>query len=238
MTAIHLDDERLQRLLHGELDAVAAAAARAHLAGCTACSARLGEAEREERAVFDLLDQLDRTAPAVSVAHVIARGASGARWARWGRRAAVIALALAVAGTAYALPGSPLRAWVDRLVGRAPQHSPVGGGPAGVAVTPGARFTIVFTAPQDRGVVTVSLVDGGEVVARRLGGSASFTSDEDRLTISNVGAQADYEVDLPRGAPWIEVRVAERQLLVKDGDRTTTDVPRDAQGRWVVALRR
>ena len=52
MTAIHLDDERLQRLLHGELDTAAAAAARDHLAGCAACAARLDEAERDEQAVF------------------------------------------------------------------------------------------------------------------------------------------------------------------------------------------
>ena len=65
MTAIHLDDERLQRLLHGELDTAAAAAARDHLAGCAACAARLDEAERDEQAVLGLLEKLDDATPAV-----------------------------------------------------------------------------------------------------------------------------------------------------------------------------
>ena len=235
---MHLDVERIQRLLHGELDAAAERTARDHLAGCAECRASVADAEREDARVFGLLGTLGSAVPAVSAGHVVARARADAA-ARWGRRAAVVALSLGAASVAYALPGSPVREWVREVVrwvrGPAPQD-PVQDGPAGVAVEAGAAFRIVFTHEQARGVVTVMVVDRQDVAARRLGGAARFTSDEDRLVIDNAGAIADYEIELPQSTPWIELRVGGRRALLKDGDRVITDAPVDARGRYVVRL--
>ena len=142
----HLDDETVQRLLHGELEPAAEAAAHAHLAGCAACREQLetarGEearllallrrldhaapdvsvadiAARDDEHVFELLRSLDHAPPPVSAGHVAARAGSGSRTpARW---AAGILLMMAAGGLAYAAPGSPVRGWIDGLVRSEPQ---------------------------------------------------------------------------------------------------------------------
>lgn len=237
---MHLEEEQVQRLLHGE---PVASAVRAHVAECAACAARVAEAQREEGRVFALLSLVDAPVSRPSVdAHGLAIRARRLV-APWLRRAAAAVLALAAAGAAYAIPGSPVPAWVDRVVawvgatssGEAP---PGGGGgdPSGIAVVPGPRFTIVFAVEQARGGVTVWLTGGAEIVARRLGGPATFTTDVDRLTVENAGATADYEIELPRGAPWVEIRVGARRVLLKEGLRIATEAPEDARGRFLVPL--
>lgn len=181
-------------------------------------------------------------------AATVARRARASAAAAWGRRAAGILLALATAGAAYAAPGSPLPGWMARLAGRsvvpAPARPPAGPPPApeptlatgGIVVAPGARFAIQFAAAQPVGVAVVSLADGPDIVARSSGGPATFTTDESRLTIGNRGSSASYEIELPRGAPRIELLLGDRRLLLKDDARVTTAAPVDARGRWTVRL--
>ena len=233
---MHLEDEQIQRLLHGELAAAAEAAVRGHLAACADCRGKLEEAEREEERIFDLLHRMDHAPPAADAETVAARARGEAvRWRRW---AAGVALTLTAAGAAYAAPGSPLPALVARVAewvaGSAPR--PAEPGPAGIAVEPSERFTIVFGTPQIRGAVAVSLTEGSRIVARRLSGTATFTTGADYLTIENGGSTADYEVELPRSTPWVEIRLGARRLLLKDGTHVVTDAPVDAGGRYLLAL--
>ncbi len=234
---MHLEVEQIQRLLHGELDAPGGAAGRGHLAACADCRGQVAEAEREEKVILGLLRQVDHPSPAVHAEALAARARRGSsRWLRW---AAGVLLSLTVAGVAYAAPGSPLPVWLDRVVEwvAGPAPAPGDPGPAGVAVEPGARFTIGFEAEQERGIAAVSLTDGSIVVARRLGGSAAFTSDVGHLAIANDGSTADYEIELPRSAPWVEIRIGANRVLLKDGSRVITDAPVDARGRYLVPLR-
>jgi len=233
---MHLEVEQIQRLLHGELDAPGQAAVRGHLAACADCRGQIEEAEREEELILGLLRQVDHASPAVHADALVARARRGTP--RWGRWAAGVLLALTAAGAAYAAPGSPLPVWVDRLVAwvAGPAPVPPEPQPAGVAVQPGERFTIGFEAEQERGTVAVSLTDGATVVARRLAGSATFTTGVDHLAIANGGSSADYEIELPRSAPWVEIRIGARRLLLKEGPRVITDAPVDARGRYLVPL--
>ncbi len=233
---MHLEVEQIQRLLHGELDAPGQAAVRGHLAACADCRGQIEEAEREEELILGLLRQVDHASPAVHADALVARARRGTP--RWGRWAAGVLLALAVAGVAYAAPGSPVPVWVDRLVAwvAGPAPAPAEPQTAGVAVEPGARFTIGFEAEQERGIAAVSLTDGSSVVARRLDGTATFTAGVDHLAIANGGSSADYEIELPRSAPWVEIRVGPRRLLVKDGARIATEAPVDARGRYLLRL--
>lgn len=230
---MHLDDEQVQRVLHGEL---ADAAARAHVATCPVCAARIEAARREEAVVFGLLRRLDHAAPGVAAATVAARAQGRARQRlRW---AAGVLLGLTLAGAAYAAPGSPLPAVVGRIAAwlRREPPPPVDSG-AGIVVVPGARFTIVFASEHAAGTVTVSLIDGSSIIARRLNGTASFTSDVDRLTIAaGQGDSAAYEIELPRSAPWVEIRAGGRPLLLKDGERIETTPGAGAGGRYALPL--
>jgi len=245
---MHLDEEQIQRFLHGELDEPLKEALSRHLAECEACVRQLEEAEREEIALFDLLRHVDHPAPVVEVETLVAHP-SGA-YALWGRRVAGFVVVAALTGAAYALPGSPLPALLrqatDWITGQTPlppppppsveESSTTWPVTSGIAVPVQGRFTVHFMEPQAQGVITVSLTDESTISTRVLGGTAAFTTDVDRLTIQNSGSAADYEIELPRGAPWVEIYVGTRRLLLKDGDRVVAEAPADARGRYVLPL--
>jgi anti-sigma factor RsiW len=239
---MHLSDEQIQRFLHGELDARAKETVSRHAAACEQCAHLLAVAEKEEGEIFGLLRHLDHPASHAS-AESITRKTSG--FATWGRRAAVFAAVAVLAGAAYAIPGSPLPAWIQRaaqlLTGSQPPREEVPSAPAapvtsGIAVPASARFTIAFLADQTDGVVAASLTDGPNVVVRVVGGTATFTTDAERLTVDNRGSAANYEIEIPRGASYVEVVVGTRRFILKDGDAFATDIPTDEYGRHAISL--
>jgi hypothetical protein len=243
---MHLGDEQIQRLLHDELGDAVGIEVRDHLETCAPCRQRLDEAGREESEIYSLLSRVDHTAPATQPRSLMVRR-SPVPTRNWRRKAAVVVLAVGGAGVAYAAPGSPLPAWIRSIVaavsGRSAAPSvPVSPSPAqpaqtsGIAVTPGDRFTIRFTSLQARGTASITLTDTPEIVARSVNGIASFVTDVDRLTISNDESAADYEIQIPRAAAWVEVRVAARRLLLKRGAEIESDVSADSLGRYLLPL--
>ncbi|MGH7554915.1 MAG: anti-sigma factor family protein [Longimicrobiales bacterium] len=245
---MHLDDERIQRLLHGELTPSDETFARAHAARCPDCRERVASAERVEMDMAALLRHLDHAPPRVS-AHALALSASTSRyhWARW---AAGIVLAFGVAGAAYALPGSPIPQWVSSVIDRAGTSSDARVVPtdpataqeddfvAGIAVAPGQALVILFASTQALGSANVSLSDGDQVEVRALNGAAKFTSEEDpdRLSIDNTGSSASYEILIPREAPRVEIRVAGRRVFLKEGSRMTSTPNTDARLPYTIPL--
>lgn len=239
---MHLDQEQIQRLIHGELAPSLSGFARDHLTACSDCRAGVTAAEREEAVVFEQLRQLDHPVPAPSARSAIARARSGAgSWRRW---AAAIALVLGAAGVTYAIPGLPVRGWLTALLSAvAGREEPVAapGAPAprsdavtsGVVVDPGDRFAIVFAARAD-GSVHIVLTEDRAVVARALGGAAAFTSDVDRLTIDGYVAGAAFEIRIPRSAPHVEILSDNRRLFLSQRSRVTTAVPAGADGSYIV----
>ena len=237
----HLDEETVQRLLHGEIDPASEAASRAHLAACAECRGRLQEAEREEAKILALLGRLDHGPVAVDAEALAARARglrARGRGAGWQRRAAVVALAVGAAGAAFAAPGSPLPGWVDRAAAWLRSEGPAsvadaGPGSAGISVPPAERFTIRFDAGS--GSASVRVTEGPDIVVRAAGGAARFVSDVDRLTIVGGGA-ADFEVELPRSAPRVEILAGRGTVLLKEGARIVTDAPGDADGGYRIHL--
>lgn len=243
---MHLGDEQIHRLLHGELQDVVESEVRNHLAACAPCRRRFDDAGREEAEICALLERIDHPVPRMQPRSLMV-SRSHAPKGDWRRKAAVIALALGGAGVAYAAPGSPLPAWA-RIIGAAlagRSASPTVPAPSateepaptgGIEVAPGDRFTIRFTSLQAHGMATIALSDAPEIVARTVNGTATFMTDVDRLTISNDGSTADYHIQIPRGAAWIEVRVASCRVLLKRGAEIQSDVQADALGRYVLPL--
>lgn len=245
---MHLDDEQVHRFLDAELDPTALTAARAHLVQCPECRGRVERARREEADLDALLEQVDHPAPTVSVEVVVARAV--ARETGWLRRAAVVIATLGLAGVAYAIPGSPVRAWVDVLTGRADdrraqeEFAPVAEAPrqtperiaAGIAVAPGRSLVVQFTAYQAEGQVRVSLTDSALVEVRALGAGATFSSEVNRLAIANQGSGASFEIGIPRRAAQVEIRIGDRRLLLKQGDRVTAVATTGADGLYVLPL--
>jgi hypothetical protein len=198
---------------------------------------------REEAEIAALLRGLDSPAPAIT-AEQIANRASRRR-PRIHRWAAGILLAVGIGGVAYAIPGSPLPRWAGAIaswIGRVQRHGlpPGGSGDAGsrvagIAVAPGQRFSILFNAPRPGSVARVSLVEGAEVVIRASLGSATFTSGADQIVIDNKGAAATFEIQIPRAAPFVEIKVDGKQIFLKRGPRVVAP-SEGMQGSYALPL--
>ena len=244
LTTMHLDEEQVQRVLHDELAPATESRIRDHLDTCDECRTRVGHAGREETRIFELLQTIDRPVSAM-------RSGSAVRQARdrrssWPTRAAAVVIGVAIAGAAYAAPGSPMRALlrglvvhrIDRPSAPAIQRDlPNDTQTAGVAVSPGARLTIDITTSPRSGVATVLLVDGDEVVVRAAGGRPTFHSALDRLIIENSTTVTALSIEIPRRAPLVEVRLDGRRVLRKAGSEMTGAKP-DSIGRYVLAVNR
>lgn len=239
---VHLDEEQVQRLLHEELSPASEETVNAHLATCAACASLVARAREDEECAFSLLRHLDHDVPRVDAATVF----SNARrrpptWMRW---AAGILLAAGVTGAAYAAPGSPLPSLVERaaevLGGRhAPPPVPPPGSEddpgQGLAVTPGDRFTIRFSTQPAGGSAIVSLAEGDELIVRAHGGSANFSSELDRLTITDRDASTTFAIEIPRRAAWVEVLVGERRVFLKERSHVLADSSAGAEA-YVIPL--
>jgi hypothetical protein len=223
---MHLDEHQVQSLADGELSPSATASARDHMARCDDCRRRVAEAQRAASHVEALLRELDHPAPRVGAASIAAE-ARARDLAVW-RRAAGFLLAAGLIGVAYAAPGSPVPTWVHAVIdwaggarGRAPHIVAPTPSVGGIAVAPGANLVVVFETPQASGSARVIMTDGAEVVVRAVAGAATFTADAGRLVIDNRGSAATFEIEIPRAAPRVEIRVGETQIFLKQGAQVT-----------------
>lgn len=242
---MHLDAEQIERLLHGELDPRQELALRAHVGSCAYCEGRVETARREEEEIVGLLRGIDHPLPDVRAGAVVSR--AGWTLHGWGRMAAGIALALVVSGVVYAMPGSPLRGavrtameWISPAAPPAPAPAPPAP-PAtprtGVSVLPGADFAIVFASPQAAGAARVRVVESPEIAVHVLGARVPLDLGIDRVTVANAGAEADYEVLLPRAARSLRILVGRSVVLRKEGARIVAAAAADSAGVYTIPLR-
>jgi hypothetical protein len=235
---MHLDEETLERVLHGELEAEQDAAAREHLSDCMACSAALEESRLRERHVFGLLEALDREAPGLDWKAIEAPEPRGSR----GLLVAASIACILAAGILYALPDVPLRNWIHALGREAPAGATVApdASPSvsGLSIRPTAPFEIVFAGAQASGVVLVNLSDAPDVEIRVLGDPVGLESGPDQVAVANLGSRSSYAIRLPKAGPTITVRVGESRVLVKSGPGVETAAPRTETGEYRIDLAR
>ncbi|MEP7344621.1 MAG: hypothetical protein ABI877_05125 [Gemmatimonadaceae bacterium] len=243
---MHLDDEQVQRVLHGELLIADASAVQEHIASCDACRQLIERARGEEAEILVLLGAVDHPRRRIDIESVrrIARPSAASRLPlRW---AAGIVAAVGIAGVAYAVPASPLKRWIDELRQPLPAssvHVPApaalpGANVEGVSIAPGSSVRIFFTAAQASGEARVVLADVDEISVRTPAGSARFAVGAGQLTIENVGASVDYDIVVPRSAPRVEILVAGVRIWSKDGERVVSDYPGAPDGAAHLPLRR
>jgi hypothetical protein len=238
---MHLDDERVQRLLHDELGS-AEAEIRLHLESCVSCRALVDEAREEEDRTFTLLSRVDHPIARLDPRTLLAkRRASGGHWRR---RAAAIVLGAGIAGAAYALPGSPLPAVLDRVLGSrdavrdsvppTPEEG-IAASPAGIAVPATDGLVIQLEAEEDA-VATIELTEEEEVVVRAVSGTATFSSDPGRLIVRSSGP-ARLEIGIPHTATSVEVLAGSTPIFRKLTDGPVSPTPPDSTGRYTIPLR-
>ena len=179
------------------------------------------EQDREDLRIHQLLKILDHPPPELSLGE-IKSAARGKRRSSF-RRAAVIVLLLGAAGAASAIPGSPLRSWMSaaRPPAATVVNQPATTGTLGVSVPAGERFVISFAAQQPQGEARVVLLSNDEVAVRTTDASVSFTLEEQGVIIGNAGSRASFEIEIPQNAPYVEVRLANRTVFVKEKSQLT-----------------
>jgi len=215
---MHIDEEQVQRLLHGELPPADEAGIRRHLAECGECEGLVARARHDESEVYALLRRVDHPAPKVAVETMRRRPTP---WLRW---AATIVLALGVAGAAYAIPGSPLKRWVHKVTHREPALPVVPDSAlAGIAVPPGLDLAVLFTRPEAIGRIEVLLTDGAEVEVRAVTGAGVFSAGTDRLVVGPRDSAATFEVRIPRAAPRVQILLGDTRVMLKEGSRVVTE---------------
>ena len=198
------------------------------------------QADRDDARLFGLLESLDEPTPDVDVEELIARGTrrrppGAMRWA------AGLLLTFGAAGAAYAAPGSPVRGWIDGLVGGgAVVSEPHDVAPAlddlsGIVVVPPESSELVVELPsQSEGTISVSLTDSDGVSVAALNGAAVFDSRAQRLVVQ-ASEVLDYRVEIPRTAR-VTILVGSRTIFtLVAGDVTTDGVAADG-GRYLVDL--
>lgn len=190
-----------------------------------------------------LLRTLDHAPPSVTADHVIARAGRTRSRVRW---AAGIAVGLGVAGAAYALPGSPLPAWVDAaaewvgLAGsprqgvRATRPDGEDAGPAGIAFDAGESVVVVFRSPSE-GYLRVVPATDSLVVIEAPAGAARFTSEPGRLLIDPLSPDT-FELRLPASTARVEVLADGRRVFLKEGQRVSAGTAPGPDGSYLLPL--
>jgi hypothetical protein len=231
---MHLDEERIERLLHDELGAPEAGVARAHVAQCVECRARLAETRDNERWAIERLRTLDHPVAARARPDLVPTPARFERpWRRW---AAGIGLLVGLTGGAYAAVYLAEHVGRDRRPDSA-QSASVDTVTQGVGVLPGERLTIVFATARPDRTVTIALTAGEEVMVRAVNGAATFSSEPERLAVDNTGSVARFEIDIPSTARQVEVRVGSRTVFTKRlAEVSAPTGRRDPRGRYVIPL--
>lgn len=174
----------------------------------------------DDEQVFKLLERLDHAPPKTTAQDVI----SAAQQHKHGwRKVAVIVLATAaVSAAAYAIPGSPIRRWVEGSRNEPTpqlQTNTAISDPGGVMLPADQRVVIEFGARSSASHARISLTNDASIVVRTDARAATFTSDGDRLLINNPATTAaTFTIEIPRNAVYLEIRVAGKRVFLKDGD--------------------
>jgi hypothetical protein len=182
-----------------------------------------------------LLAHVDHAPPPITADDVIERARlAPMRRAVW---AAGIVLILALAGVTYALPGSPLRAWLSQPEPAPPEAPQVDRGNGGaILLDASAPALLIFPAPVRGSHLRVVFADRPDIAVRFLPSSGSVDSQPDRLVIAAL-APDTFELAVPRAARRVEVRVGDRTVFLKDEGEISADVSPDAEGRYVLPLK-
>src|SRR5262245_17586625 len=213
---------------------------------CVPCARRAEDALEDIREIAALLETLDGPSPRLDLAAIIAKADQTPRiQGRFTtlRRAAALLLVVGLAGAVYALPGSPVRRWVhDVARTMTPKPRPATEQPqeAGISILPEERLVVLFKldAAQGNGLASLSLTDGTEVRVHAPPGAATYSCVPGRIEIEVRDLSSPFVVQVPRSAPWVEIRADETSLFLKESSRVTTSSPAGPGDHYILQLER
>lgn len=244
----HLDEAVLVALRDGALEGAEQTRADDHLADCRRCRERAAEIEGRRSLIEAALHALDEDFDAEAARAAVRARVAGTRADEgvvplradtprkraaqgWWSLSRAAGLVLVAATAASALPGSPVRGWIEDALGSdesgtASVESAEPGGEATTATLAGEGTGIRLSVPDGPLRVEIDgLPAGAEVAVRWMPGSevavlapqgSAFSSSEGRVT-ATVGS-GPVEVQLPRGVRPAVIEVGGRTYL-----RSTTE---------------
>jgi hypothetical protein len=261
----HAAEGQLLAYLDREAAGEAAAEIEGHLAGCSECRAELERLGARCELVSSALHRLDLPAALTTEqAWWRVRAVAPRRPARGAGRFALRSLARAAAillvltGALAAIPGSPVRQLIDRLLASDPAPAPAAEAPAvtppeaptgavpapraelpGVALVPTqGRVRILVWSAHPGATIRVNLTEGNRVSVEA-GSDAEdvrFRTGNGRIEVMNLGA-AEAVITIPRSLPVASLDVDGRQWLFKDGDQLRLNGPVVERGSDTVVFR-
>jgi hypothetical protein len=229
-TMQHFETGLLQAHLDGELPGAESEQLIVHLANCAECRHELEELDAASRLVAEAITALHRPfAPAPTpfrggkAAH-----RSGGGWPAL-PRAAVLVLGFAAAASA-AVPGSPVRGWLESLLGAdVPTEGPPpavvsenarGVPETGVTVAAESGTVRIDIDGAARGVVVTTAIAAGPragVFASGAAASARFTTGPGRIVVHGAPA-GELRIGIPAAATSASVHVdGRRYVRFEDG---------------------
>ena len=244
---MHVSDVQMDLLSRGELPRPDADAALAHIAQCPSCAVRQNDLAAADGEIDRSLRLLDYPVAGADVDVIIRRAKRDRSKSLW-RMAAGIAF-LATAGVAAAMPGSPIRAWIDRGNAERPNGSrsaavapelpqPRTPSAAGISIEASGSVTLVFDANQTAGSITIRFDTGSELRVRAEGGAAGFEVRSEGLRVRNRGSVASYEVMVPATASSVDIRVGDSAVFRKRDEVVVKGPRAELDGSFVISLRK
>lgn len=243
----HVSDQRLLAYLDGELEPTGRREVLRHVRACGRCSEELELLRSAGRRLSAALERLDTAPPWEGLPHRVrqaleARGRGTIPFpverrvgssashppSRRALATAAAILLLVAGGAAAAIPGSPVRVWVERsvdavtgLFSGAPAVNAAADGPVvplarpGVAVEPlDGRVHVAILEPAEGVEVRVRITDA--TVAAVTVSEAGFRTGRGRIEVL-APAAGELIVEIPRSARSARVEVDGRPMLEKRG---------------------
>ena len=215
---MHLDDRTIEELgIGGEREMVA----RRHMDECAFCQARAVQLNDIRRS----LTLIDHPAPTIDVTTLVARARQ--------RRAPVLiagAGALLAAALAAALPSSPVRRAIARVLDRhqsaptVPRATVARGGSSIAIQLQDSIARVMFRSRQTAGTVSIAEAGGHALRITQIDGeSVGYDVLPSGVKIDNAGSVASYEVRVPAGVRVL-ILVGTDTVFVTGPDHTAPRV--------------
>jgi hypothetical protein len=197
--------------------------------------------DQDDGEIFRLLESVDIDPPGLTAEAVAAIARSRRRRSSHYRWAAGILLIGVLGSVAYAMPGSPLRSWLEALrssqtVPTPAEPIPPPAAPAGIAIDPGEGVAIIFERPSAGSRASITLTDEPKLFVETTAGGARFTAGADRILVFISRDSTLVQVRIPRSAPRVEIYLEKRQLLRKIGSELVAPAPAESDSSYSLDL--
>jgi hypothetical protein len=195
-----------------------------------------------------LFRAIDHPAPTLRAERVMAL--SRARRLRRSTLLAAATVVLAATVASAAVPGSPVRTLIDRVLAPstpragasapAQAQAPDDAVARGIAFVPEHRTRISFAATQPMGSLRVRLTSGASLRITQTSSDrdAQFALTPDGVSVSNGGSTASYEILIPISIADARIHIAGKVVYSKAGVELSCDGTLDPERSCLISMQR